>query len=65
MAARIPTGRIGGRPRKFTDEQINRVRQWKSLKETAEEIGLTLEQATYIRGYSYKSRRGRLWRKSG
>lgn len=58
-----PTGKPIGRPRKFTDEQVNRMRAWKSLKDTAEELGLTLQQALHIRRYAYKSRRGKLWQK--
>lgn len=43
--------RSPGRPRKFSDEVIRKLCEWKSLKETAAEVGLTLDQAIYIREY--------------
>jgi hypothetical protein len=44
-----------GRPRKVTDEQYRRIREWKPLKELARDLGVPLHTAEAIRcGYRYK-----------
>lgn len=44
-----------GRPRKITDEQYNRIREWKPLIRLAREFGVSESTARAIRrGYRYR-----------
>lgn len=44
-----------GRPLSVTDEQVRRIREWKSLKKLAQELGVPLRTVERIRsGYRYR-----------
>lgn len=44
-----------GRPRQITDEQYQKIIEWKRLKDLAKEIGIPLRTAHMIReGYIFK-----------
>lgn len=44
-----------GTPRKLTDEQVRRLREWKPLYQLAKEIGVSLGHASKVRrGYWHK-----------
>lgn len=46
---------VPGRKRKFTDEQVKRIREWKPLGQLAREIGMSVKMAGAIRrGYQFK-----------
>lgn len=44
-----------GRPIPITDEQVRRIREWKRLKQLADEMGLPMKTVHRIRsGYRYR-----------
>ena len=46
---------VPGRKRRITDEQVKRIREWKSLQQLARELGVSSKIAYRIRcGYHYK-----------
>lgn len=47
--------RLAGGPRKLTDAQVAKLREWKSFKELCQEIGISVSQGQKVRrGYYHK-----------
>ena len=46
-----------GGPRRVTDEQVRRIREWKPLKELAKELGISYSYVVKIRnGFQHKQK---------
>lgn len=43
-----------GRRRRITDEQLRAIREWKSFKELAKELGLSPKVASWARNHYFK-----------
>lgn len=47
--------KLAGGPRKLTDAQVQKLKEWKPFKELCREIGISVSQGQKVRrGYYYK-----------